>query len=40
MMEIMSEEDKLKRDFDAEQMQKFMDERMAAMQEAKAKAGY
>lgn len=40
MMDIMSEDDKLRRDFNAEQMQKFMDERMQAMLEAKKAAGY
>lgn len=40
MMDVMSEDDKLKRDFNAEQMQKFMDERMQLMLEAKKAAGY
>lgn len=37
---VFSEDEKLKRDFDADQMQKFMDERMQQMQEAKKNAGY
>ena len=36
----MSEDEKLRRDFDAAQMQKFMDERMQQMLDAKKKAGY
>ncbi|MBO4542356.1 MAG: hypothetical protein J5725_04155, partial [Bacteroidales bacterium] len=36
----MSEDEKLRRDFDADQMQKFMDERMQQMLEAKKNAGY
>lgn len=40
IMDVLSEEQKLKIDFDAEQMQKFMDERMEQMKEAKKKAGY
>ena len=40
LMDVMSEDEKLKRDFDAEQMQKFMDERMQQMLEAKRAAGY
>lgn len=40
LMDVMSEDDKLRRDFNAEQMQKFMDERMQQMLEAKRAAGY
>ncbi len=40
LMDVMSDDEKLKRDFDAAQMQKFMDERMQAMLEAKKNAGY
>ena len=36
----MSEDEKLKRDFDAARMQKFMDERMEQMLESKKNAGY
>lgn len=37
---VFSEDEKLKRDFDADQMQKFMDERMQQMLDAKKNAGY
>ena len=37
---VMSEDDKLRLDFNAAQMQKFMDERMQQMLEAKKNAGY
>lgn len=40
LMDVMSEDEKLKRDFNAEQMQKFMDDRMQLMLEAKKAAGY
>jgi len=40
LMNVMSEDEKLKRDFDAAQMQKFMDERMQQMLDAKKNAGY
>lgn len=40
LMDVMSEDEKLRRDFNAEQMQKFMDERMQQMLEAKKAAGY
>lgn len=40
LMETLSTDEKFKRDFDADQMQKFMDERMQQMLEAKRKAGY
>ena len=40
LMDVMSEDEKLRRDFNAEQMQKFMDERMQSMLEAKKAAGY
>ena len=39
-MNVMSDDEKLRRDFDADQMQKFMDERMQQMLDAKKKAGY
>ena len=37
---VFSEDEKLRRDFDADQMQKFMDERMQQMLDAKKNAGY
>lgn len=40
LIETFSADEKLRRDFDADQMQKFMDERMQQMLEAKKKAGY
>lgn len=40
LMDTLSTDEKLRRDFDADQMQKFMDERMQQMLEAKKKAGY
>ena len=40
LMNVMSDDEKLRRDFDADQMQKFMDERMQQMLDAKKKAGY
>lgn len=40
LMETLSTDEKFRRDFDADQMQKFMDERMQQMLEAKRKAGY
>ena len=40
LMETLSTDEMFKRDFDADQMQKFMDERMQQMLEAKRKAGY
>lgn len=40
IMDVLSDEAKLKTDFNAEQMQKFMDERMEQMKEAKKNAGY
>ena len=40
LMDTLSTDEKLRRDFDADQMQKFMDERMQQMLDAKKKAGY
>jgi len=40
LIETLSTDEKLRRDFDADQMQKFMDERMQQMLEAKKNAGY
>lgn len=40
MVDALSEDEKLKMDFDKAQFQKFMDERFAAMKEAQSQAGY